>query len=1068
MAMLDLIYLSELIATHQFSEAMAGLPVSIDLQEKIESAIREALPSRPTSLSAYIGKLLTVLGSGQLTEGLRRIHTATEEWHRFSSDRLATPPGLALMALLAANAREMREDDALAENNFYGRMAETASTELVVAEFGSIYRDIAWDLWRSLVDWLDAWEGERGNATVTGVSNYRTLADLKNAEKFWAVNLAISQVDLRETERNNLEQMFTYYGMDPGFAAPIEVMRSALNDWITDHRYATAHLKKLWRSHDRRPAIIDAANKHLTKWDGADESLDPSDTSGASEALRLRARLNFQVSQNAFKRRVSLRLALRHRDPINGSLFLSGVSQEDGMATTSASITRREVSLGKHIGGVSEFDDPDGQIARALVGVRCDLTVEHRDGAMTVTRPPRPLLPFRLDEPSGKFQETERLSLGVHHALLLYTGSGGETRLAEWTRRLLDNHATRPKVTITGDESRDIPLHWTYFGDFVLESVPEMPEPVDAGDELTSVDESLLLDLEPFRCAAIATLNLSGGLRIPGRHRARWLCSRPPVITVVVPDAREGIALEIADNQQVLRTLAVSGPSMTLLVEELDLSAGHYSAALRRGRQSLMLERFRLVNAETPSRYSAHRSRMGHDVSRPETRPMISACTISDDALGGHTWLDGLSIADDVRDVTFTSRQTPPVTPGWADRADDPLDTSSPETALTAPCFHGGHYRIGPKIRPPGTPKPKDQRWRCKFCKRYWPAERTRAPKRSATTRRVVPAPPARRTPIPSSMQATTADAPRDQLDFSPVFEAMCHLREGSIDDLRALVLGVGGDNLDLHEVLDSLHALGHCEVEYDKDMRPADWQITPTTLVSVTPGHARIVGFRSSSFSKRITELSKQLGIMCPITDIPGLPQCVKVETADVSMLQNFANSLYDESSAGYCRLYQPDLVRLVWQIPPMSMLESHLPRSSQPPARILEHWDHGSTKWVKTDNLQLPGAYRFAAHKVVYGWQPESTTDGNREFLIGTHSIVKHLEARRQKRPLLYYDPIQNALCVRQGAGLPPLLHRIATTASGHLPTPDLDAASHQRILRYDGITTQLASAIYDRMMT
>jgi hypothetical protein len=607
-----------------------------------------------------------------------------------------------------------------------------------------------------------------------------------------------------------------------------------------------------------------------------------------------------------------------------------------------------------------------------------------------------------------------------------------------------------------------------YFGDFRLETVPEIPEPIGDGDLVSEADAGLLLDLEPFRCASIATLDLSGGLRIPGRHRARWLRSRPPEITVVIPNATEGISLEIANEQKVLHTFPVSDTTMTIAVESLNLGADRYSVVLRDRKQSLVLERFRLVNAETPSRGAEHRTRMGHIVSRPETLPMISAQEVPDDAPRDHTWLDGLTIIGDLNEISNTSSNVPPATSQWGKRDDKPAVTASKESPMTSPCLNGGHHRVYPKLVPPGEPKPKDQRSRCKICKRYWPAESRRAPKRGAVAKRVIAPPPAPRTASSTSVQSVAATSPKQTMDFGPIFEAMCHLREGSADDLRRLVRGLGGDSLDLHELLPALHALGHCEVIFGDELRPLSWRIAPTTLISVRSGCARVVGFRSSAFFDKIAALSEQHGMRYDITDLPGLPQRVQVHAANIDTLKRFATSLHDESTGGSARLQEPDLVSLVRSVPPLSVLESHLPRSGQPPARILEYWDHESTKWITTDDVRREGAYRFVAHAVVYGWQRECLPGESRQFLIGTHAIVKHLEARRRDLPLLYFDSARSALCVRQGADLPPLLHRIACTASGDLPAQERDPRSDQWILRYEGITAELASAIYDRMMT
>lgn len=1072
-ALLDLIQISELIATHRFSEESAGVPVSIDLPPDVETAITEALPSHPRSLSAHTGLLLAALGSGSIVDGLRQIHAATKNWRTFAVDRLATPPALALLALLAANAREMREDESLAENNFYGRMKETASCDLNEEDFGGAYREMAWDVWQSLVDWLDAWEGERGDATVSGIRNYRTLNDLKTAEKFWAINLALSQVDLREAERSNLERMFSYYQMDPGSAAPAEIMRQALNDWILVDRFATAHLKRSWKSADRRSVIVDAATKLLTKWDGAESDVDAAADPGDAASRRINARLSYAVSHVAFKRQVSLRLILRHRDPIAHPLSLAGSTSEDPADGSGATIAPRSVSLRAIAPGISEFDDPDGSAARDLLAVRCDLTVSHPDGDLTVMRPPRPLVPFRWDDSIGAFMEVERFSLGARHSLLLFSGTDSDTALAVWVRGLLDRHATRPVVVASSNRSGNVPMHWVYFGDFRIESVPDIPAPLQEGEKVSRSDAGLLLDLEPFRCAPVATLVLNGGLRIPGRHRARWLRSRPPDITAVVGTHGEDFALEVAsDEHGVLHSLPIHGTSTTIHVSSLDLPEGRFSVALRHGRQTVALERFRLVDPETPSRYSVHRTPMGHVVSRPDTLPIVSAQAITDDMMSRIAWVDGLAIVGDHALLTNqTSASAPhrlPTSPTWGVPREDKDDNQPGDTAVvrapTASCLDGGgHYRIYPLLGRPGDPKPKDQRSRCKICKRYWPAERRRPAKSPIVKERVVTPPHAAGNSLPTSIEIP----PPSRFDVGPVFDAMCYLREGTAEDLRRLVLGLGGGNLEIHEILPSLHALGHCDVRYDRDMRPAAWRIAPTTLVSLAPGKAYIVGFRSSHFLERVTSLSEQLGTTHSVIDNHGLPSHVELVAKDVEMLQRFASLLHDESVQGPSRLQVPDLVELARCVPPLSTLESLLEQSGQPAARKVEFWDHELTRWIPTADFQRAGAYKFSGHSVTYGWQQSTAAQGQRRFIIGTHSIVKHLEARRLDRPLIYFDQQQGALCVRQGADLPPLLHRIATAASGRLPIRGRDATSGQRVLTYAGISMSLAEAIVDRMM-
>ena len=236
----EILHLNEIISEIVYSEDKSGIPVHLDLEDESIASIESLHGITPQE---FRDQLISAVGRVHKNNDFLKIFSefgeATRRWVR-KADFLATPPALSLLAVLSIAADEMVAEENISANNYYLRLSKVLERSGGIAPdpnaLGNHYRQHAVELWKSLITWLEAWQGDRGKPTVP-LPGDSTENDTR---KF--IRMPISQALLRESDRTNLYKMFSSNNLDPVMSVSEQLMFVLLEQW-TMSPYATSQLK---------------------------------------------------------------------------------------------------------------------------------------------------------------------------------------------------------------------------------------------------------------------------------------------------------------------------------------------------------------------------------------------------------------------------------------------------------------------------------------------------------------------------------------------------------------------------------------------------------------------------------------------------------------------------------------------------------------------------------------------------------------------------------------------------------------------------------------------------------
>jgi hypothetical protein len=995
---------NEAIAEAIFSAERAGLPVYLDFEQSSLRRIAQLLMTPEAEVADRIRRSVRGVTQAGGTLSFGRFDRARGLWS--GGSKLDTPPFLAFLAVASMAAEKMVNDDAFSAAAYYPRLAAELGLEDRLDEVGPAYRAVCDRLWDGLVQWLNEWEGERGLPTVSATS------------KFPYVSKAISQALVREADRATFPRLFASSCMEPQQDLAVEDMVAFLDGWVPQH--ATLHLRRLWKKHDVRPAIAEAACAELRTWTGM---------ASADDDNKFLTRL-VGVVRKSFGRRLELNLEVLHPDSSRPRDLL--VKLADGTSAPLAFVPTGGRSL--RLADASLFGRGD------LLGGRLHLNDEMQK--LSSVRLPRTVVPLRLDEATRMYVECDRVVLGVPHLVLAQKQVGTKSQvhpIAEQVRRALSEAARSGWTEI--DDIEGLPPGWVLFVDVEL-----LGSPQGLGQS-----NFALRVLQPLSTSSIT---LSGGLQVPGAVR-RWSSLRPPHVTVIT-EATDGQTLTVstADGRELFKKHSNEQVQVVEL-EGVAAGDGEYVVHLR----SAAAERtttLRLVSSSNPS-----------------LRPLRSLAYRPAHQLGAlsasETSRPGVAVAGTAVDrytpIASPARSIPPADPWWLDlAARPPADASAATPLLKIPdadpdsCAATGAHIISNLPVWTGRITSKFMTGTCQTCgivKQYpmrpryiWNAPQSKkgraAPPKQARRLDLTKVPP-----IPEG----AADL------WDPILDALSYMGSGSAAELERLAVQVEGSALATDRLARGLEALGHLDVELDPEtLRPAAWSISPTTVAEISPTAATLTGHRSQAMIRRpLTQVAEDAGVWVEILENPQLCSSIRLTASTAVDWENFARRLEDASGRPV-QFSAAAAMHLAGCLPPISALRTQLPERRLPPFRKAERWNPALAKWLPADDAGTPGGYRLTGFGIAYVIRSSGQVQAGTASIC-TVQLLKHLLALEEGEPLLAYRAAEGALIARLGADLPALYGRAATLCSGLAAIED----TRQRCLVYRDVSAEVAETLF-----
>ena len=1032
-----LLELNEAIAEVVFGFDRSGEPVHLDLDDEAIELISNRLNlSQDQFKDLLISTCTGISRRDRPSDVFQAFRSATTRWNNLKAVRdeagTETPPALAMLALLAFAAEQMRRstdieggDDRVRASNYYIRLCELVNKESwVTSEVGGEYRSVAKEIWGSLKDWLDAWQDERGICTVTFPS--------EGGGANWAVKMPISQALLRTTDRENLYQLFKSRGLDPGLAISDEMMALLLDEWCVS--YGTSHLKNLWRNKDYRASLVTSAQSTLLIWPGSDEN------SGEEDSNRISSKVGLTIDVNSFTKRLDFGIEIRTTsNSIPHSVNIKTESGE-GFITQVRAAGPRTVRVADY----SAFDSES-----LIMGI---LRVTDSDSGLNGSRFPRTVVPLVASNFGRSYSEVRMMSLGIRHGLLVREKDDNGSLILERVEKVLSEVARPGWVRLTGEDLSGLPLGWA-----LIENV-----------EYLTFPESRTLGghLAPLAPLEIEAMSLADGFRIPGR-RERWLSDQSPNILAVFPYESD-ISLKIFDSSGNIVHDFGTHPRIAFgKTSDLHLKPGSYVIEAKSSEGNLLRKTLYLVDAATPNPTGADKSRsLASPISKVHTFGVISAefATGIDQNVKSIRGLDLHEIENDLIAEDPDISERIPESRQWILKGDDRSVGISNrlriEKAPARSCINEAHHWRLPVYF--GGAKPEFITGECIHCK--FTQQMTGRPKvrrelrasRGGSTGNISDGLKPLRREIVQSVPAMNA-ASIGLWDHA--LSALSYMRHGSVNDAMLIASQIASGSIAVDRLVRNLGALGHIDVKLDERCRPEFWSISPPVLVKTNENSGYISGYRSEKLIAKLEENVNSVNGDVEIMYLDNAPKIVRITLHDKSLFDEVVRGICDPVT-GYEMRVQDDAASLLLRsIPSISEIASQSPKISIPAARQVNSWVAETASWKPTDHALGVGAFQNIGNGYVYTFNQVSIEPGDYTN-SGTASLVKYVETIGTPNSLIFYAKEAKMLCTRLGAELPALIGRSLVALTGRLPIED----ETDGLVKYHEVDEVMANKVFN----
>lgn len=1021
------------VADVLFGPSAAGVPAYLDLEgEVLEEIAGKAEPGcedPKKALAAAVKATLLLEGTGK---GAFSEHIAELNHWGNGTD---PPPTLALLAVLSLAAEDMRSGDGMSANNYYGRLRALLEIEKdqldrlvshyrkdVLMQHALSKRPVSSILWGSLNNWLERLDGERGLPTAVAISHPH-------------IGLPLSQALVRATDRARFAVMFASFGLPPHYSLGQSDMERLIHEWISRNPCPASNtLERLWkRAKAARERIADVACVELEAWDGTGSGEQP----GAASASATSTVSLFGLVSNFPERRLELSLLVMGDATAGGSVDYEVLGEASGAEPAGV------VEFLAAGGGRYRLGDPTLIDAASMVS---GLTQLRKVGGSTVARRrPRRLVPLRRDDFLQAFVESPRAQLGEDTILLAQDVIAGQVEEA-----LIS--IARPGFSRSGPEVAGVPEGWALFTDVQIMSPP------------TEVALKGFEDLYALVPLSTSQIVISGGLQFPGRIR-KWSSLHPPEIRASLgASANARVELECIRPLVAVEpeTIIVTSDAPVIVVQLGDrgLVDGDYEVRLFRDSEKAPVSQVGL--------------RLGSADSR---MPRFGQTVHLEHAMDGHDPLGPLS--------AMPERSSDPAVVGARLVGDMPA--SGPLPAVPSPSWFGRPRSATPTTIAPalvhiGPPDPtscvvtgqhvivlpKDTGKRsggqivgiCRHCgltKRY--------PARYTPTYGAKKAPVAITTTAPRFDVTRVAPITTDiERHWDALLDGLGHVGGGGISELERMALQVEPSMLFVDQLVRTLEALGHLEVERDPStLLPIQWEVAPPVLAETSNGEYVLCGLRSQDLVASLRAAAQDLGAQ--IDERPGLedgPTVVMLKGIDAAQASTIAAQVSDAVEVEL--IVAAEAARGVASVlPPLSALLAALPETSMVGARTCRRWDAETAHWHECTDAEVPGFFQLRSHSTIYCIRRrEHIVDG--KMLRADARLVKYAAAIETGFGLVGYDEATHSLYVPLGADLPGLYARAAVLASGVPPQID----THQRLIHYRDVPDDVARMIAAALST
>lgn len=1015
----EILELNEMIAASIFSAEKSGVPVHLDMEDESISGI-------PDFNQRVINAVVKLHKSEDPLKIFSEFVYVTKRWTN-SGDLLSTPPALSLLAVLSMAADAMVASDNISANNYYSRLSDllekSGSKVSNVQQLASNYRACAVELWTSLIDWLNAWQGDRGIPTVP------LPGQTGDADSRKYIRMPISQALLRESDRQNLYKMFTANNLDPAMNMSVELMKVVIDQWITSP-YRTDQLKKIWKEDDYKESLVLLTIALLESWPGS-ETESQSESGGIVTSTSSKVGLTLVLDN--WTRRADFGMEVRYSGLVPPKNL--GIRIADNSYVVADTFLAGPKTV--RIGDLSFLET--GSILEGVFDVK-DETI-----GLKGQRRPRAITPMIYRSSTGEYVEVSAITMGSTHGILVKDVQ--EIGLREKVIGLLSDVARPGWEELDTSKFSGFPEGW-----FLFQNV-DIVVPFD----VQSVAHKSLEILVPLETSSV---QLSNGFRIPGR-RERWLRTAAPEIFALVPRSTT-VKIEIYNSADVLVASTPASPRAAILeLRDYSLPSGAYRAKITTDDGEIINTSFALVDGNTPNP-SAQRltHTLGYQLTANDGFSNLSAQSITEAKPG--EILRGLHHELLLPKDGHVETQHVPTDKPWRSRheAERIIQHTKARVAPAerqACVSHGSHTMLLPTWY--GKPKSGFIEGVCKYCglARKYPARGVlRKELKKSQTKKVNEAVPiSQLAPLVKTMPPITV---KEFGAWDDVLEAMCYLRHGTFTELEAIASRLSAGRVGVDRLVRYLSALGHIDIEMNERIRPERWCVSPAVVVRTGSHQAHLAGFRSAEFIDEIMKTVTHLGGEVGFIQNSHAPTLVSIRIPREFDLKEVLSGVVDPIAQQQIAISENTCRTLLSNCAPISIIVSDSPKISRPHYSQVNRWNPETASWSETDSNLSQGAFQNIGHGYSYTFNDSQIGLGDLTT-SGTSSTVKHNTSRIGGVPLHFYSPESKVLVTRLGAELPPIMNRAIVALTGRLPEED----ESNSLVKYHDIPQDIANSVH-----
>ena len=955
-----------------------GVPVYLDMEGEIVDEVAKKLKCKSSELDLIIGH--TVANS--LTwqgNNIYYYHLENEKQWRTDKNKFTSPPPFtALLLALSIAAERMRKDEDYSANNYYYRLCEVFNiTDQQL--YGKLSQNGKHTkiFWLSLNLWLV--QNNYNYGMPTAVSSHRS----------WIyVGYALSQSLIRDADRQKFHDLFLKYNLSPYDSLGESEMNLYLHEWMAGPG-PSPWLKKIWGKTDLRERVILSAIHELELWEHSKETI-------VNRATR---RLFWTVSVQLFPKKQI-------------DLFLSTSSRQDSQSTAlklhrdSKQSTRKAFNSCKNIwltpltGSEFECIEPIEKLKLDLMLISPFELISENTG-QSYRHEPRPIIPFIKLETSRYFKQVENLSLYFDHVILCHLN------WKDNVKKYLDSYA-RPGFTVIDSSSDNgLPKDWVLINCVQLIKSPQEQIP----DNLQC--------LVPFDAGALIRLN--GGLKLSPHI---WHTKLPPEVFASDDDGMLGLALqstEISSAEKILFEQNSSNLKPDFLIKlDTQLDMQNFTLSAIRLKKNIAHKSISFRSASTPRKLISDKDKIISYSLGATCRHTLNFKAIntteeqSDSAILQGMILDGDLTVFEEPDID-KSTSFPLDLHYTEEEFRRGYESTNLGTFPKSCVVRGHHHWICEPYDGPGHTK-NSWKMECRDChmtafaKKPKKRRKTKSSRNKANTLINIP---------PVSEHKISAEI---------FYDAVCYLGAGTWNKLKALSGSLEGPPWHIVELARNLFDLGHIDILFNDNNKPAYWSCNPPTVVITENNNAFLSGFINDEMKENLGKYLTNLSVKLHSKSQELAPSAIIFNINKVNP-ENLIDLLSHPQGTTLSIVRSPAKA-IISALPSIKSIKNSLPEIHIEDRDDIEKFDPRTGRWRKSP-LTGKGAYRtfFAGRRYFYH-------DNQSNSYESDYEIVKILAAKDLGIRLHGFNKNYSSFECVIGCEPPGICRRALVSCSGMLP--------------------------------